>query len=146
MPVVGDLVQDCRGRWITLAPKRCPNGHPLGGRPGLRRTRCVHGGMAAVGTPSGTARPETPPRTGRAGTPLPSAGRACGSADQQSVGGGSGAGDESAASGSTVVNCLSRRRLARSRGRIDFEKLSRTVLDAAISPLVGRGAEGRSRS
>lgn len=26
----GDLAQDSRGRWITVAPTRCPNWHELG--------------------------------------------------------------------------------------------------------------------
>ena len=30
MPDVGDLVHLTDGRWMTLAPKRCPNGHQLG--------------------------------------------------------------------------------------------------------------------
>ena len=30
MPIIGDLVRNTRGQWITQPPSRCPNGHPLG--------------------------------------------------------------------------------------------------------------------
>ncbi|MEW2483551.1 hypothetical protein AB0876_28595 [Mycobacterium sp. NPDC049093] len=31
MPDIGDLVPTTDDRWMTLPPKRCPNGHQLGG-------------------------------------------------------------------------------------------------------------------
>lgn len=46
MPDVGDLVQDRRGRWITLAPTHCPRGDRLGpGRVLVGHVACMgHGG------------------------------------------------------------------------------------------------------
>lgn len=32
MPEVGDLVRCTDGRWMTYAPRTCPNGHQLGPR------------------------------------------------------------------------------------------------------------------
>ncbi len=45
MPV-GDLIQDRRGRWITLAPTHCPAGHRLGpGQVLVGHVACMgHGG------------------------------------------------------------------------------------------------------
>ena len=44
--MIGDLVQDQRSRWITLAPTHCPVGHRLGaGQVLVGHVACMgHGG------------------------------------------------------------------------------------------------------
>lgn len=45
MPAVGDLVPLTDGRWMTWPPKRCPNGHQLGGgRSTVGHAPCSCGG------------------------------------------------------------------------------------------------------
>lgn len=43
MPNVGDLVPCTDGTWMTLPPKRCPNGHTLGPRNVLVGHRACNG-------------------------------------------------------------------------------------------------------
>src|SRR6516225_4461397 len=61
--VYGELVLR-RGKWMTDAPSRCPNGHPSAPARSSSATSPASD-TAAADTPAGTAAPATPRCTGR---------------------------------------------------------------------------------